>query len=67
VQSRAEQVLDHFRAAAEPAGFAVVATRTRAGPAGCSCSGAPRTLDVTVAALTCPRGASSFTVVLTVP
>lgn len=67
VDAGAEAVLDHFRTAAEPAGFAVVRDEDEGRAGKLQLFGSTATLDVTVAQLTCPRGASSFTVQVQVP
>lgn len=61
VEAPAEDVLDHFRDAAEPAGFAIVRDEDEGRAGQLQLFGPSRELGITVAQLTCPRGSSGFT------
>ena len=67
VEGDADDVLTHFREAAEPAGFGVVRDEDEGRSGRLQLFGAAAVVDVTVARLTCPRGSAGFTLAVQVP
>lgn len=61
VEGDASAVLEHFRAAAEPAGFAVIRDEDEGRAGRLQLFGVGSEVGVTVAQLTCPAGSTGFT------